>query len=122
MGQNKVVGPANDSENPFSQNPPDPEDGDAGVAALMRGLREDPASVEAIHQELEELAAIHREDRAALRILIRISLVAADILILLLTAWNLVGRDSPLEAGELIFGIVAVCLAAWLGCLAFLLD
>ena len=53
---------------------------------------------------------------------LRWGLLAADALLVLLAAWLVFGRTQRLGVWEILLCVLALGLAAWLGCWAFLLS
>lgn len=103
-----------------------------GVAALFkvgeakphRESHEPSATAEppdtAIHRKIHPPS--HNPGLAGRRRLVKVSLIAADISIVGLVAWLLLGSSKPLTNLEILISVLAMVFGAWLTCLALFLD
>lgn len=105
--------------NPFSVERPA-----GGVQSLLRGVATDAdaSEVESGEVGVEEIPLHERvvlEDVQAQRALVRVSLIVADVSIMTLLGFIVLGMGGGLSLAGAIGVILVGALAAWLGFLAF---
>ena len=93
----------------------------AGIESLLRGVP-DEAKVEAVEEKISVQERVANENLRAQRLLVRCSLLLADVTIIVLLGVIVLNLDDGLSAGEAVAVVLGGIIAGWLGFLSFYFD